>query len=64
MNIPPVVFPGIGKIQTYIVPVSGYYSIVAAGAQGGPGGDCGGKGARIQELSRCLRTRFCKSSSD
>lgn len=48
MNTSPVVFSGTGKIQTYIVPTSGYYHLVAAGAQGGPGGEFGGKGARIQ----------------
>lgn len=44
----PIVFIGIGTIQSYVVPASGRYVIEAAGAQGGAGGGPGGKGARVK----------------
>lgn len=41
-----------GGIQTWIVPVTGEYSVTAWGASGGPGGTPGGKGARIKGVFR------------
>ena len=46
----PLVFPGTGAIQSYIVPVTGSYVIEASGAQGGNGRGPGGKGARLRGI--------------
>ena len=58
MNLSPVVFSGTGRIQTYVVSASGYYRIVASGAQGGPGDGFGGKGARIAGIFALLKNEI------
>jgi predicted secreted Zn-dependent protease len=48
-------YQDIGSLQTYTVPTTGTYEIVAIGAQGGNGGDIGGTGgfgARLEGPGR------------